>query len=212
MQMDIHDIRRENARRLAKQSGSQSAFIKKTNKPQTLISRSIGKNPTKQIGGNFARDIESSFNKAHGWLDQIHDNTEQGPSTKGLIPLISWVQAGNWHMAEDHYVPGDAEDFYPCPISHGPHTYCLRVRGDSMTSPYGRSYPDGALIYVDPDQRGGITTGDRVIAKVCGEDLVTFKAFVEDAGNRFLKPLNPQYPIVSSDFRILGKVIGMWMD
>jgi SOS-response transcriptional repressor LexA len=91
------------------------------------------------------------------------------------------------------------------------HSYALRVHGDSMTAPYGRSYPDSSIIYVDPDQRGGVVSGDRVIAKINGDNQVTFKVFVEDAGRRFLKPLNPSYPVITDPFRILGKVIGTWI-
>jgi SOS-response transcriptional repressor LexA len=79
-----------------------------------------------------------------------------------------------------------------------------------MTSPHGKSYPEGCIIFVDPDQRGGIVSGDRVIAKLNGADAVTFKVYIEDAGRRFLKPLNTQYPPIIEEFRILGKVIGKW--
>lgn len=137
-------------------------------------------------------------------------NASQGPDTRGLVPVISWVQAGAWHEAEDHYMPGDGEQFLPCPASHGLRSYALRVEGDSMTATHGKTYPDGCIIYVDPDQAGGVTNGDRVIAKFNGEAKVTFKVFVEEAGSRFLKPLNPQYPVITDEFRIIGKVIGKW--
>lgn len=146
------------------------------------------------------------------WLlsGQHGSNTAPGPDTRGLVPLISWVQAGAWTEAEDHYLPGDGEEFLPCPASHGLHTYALRVEGDSMTASHGKTYPHGAIIFVDPDQAGGVVSGDRVIAKMNGDAQVTFKVFVEESGHRFLRPLNPQYPIITDPFRIIGKVIGKW--
>lgn len=129
-----------------------------------------------------------------------------------LVPLISWVEAGDWHMAEDVYEPGDGEAMYPSPVKTSPSAYALRVRGDSMTAPQGRSYPDGTIIVVDPEQRGAVTSGDRVIAKVEGEDLVTFKVYVTDGSRHYLKPLNSQYPLIDTPFRILGKVVGGWVD
>ena len=126
------------------------------------------------------------------------------------VPLISWVQAGEWAQAIDTFAPGDAEDWIACPARHGRHAYALRVKGDSMTAPYGKSYPDGCIIFVDPDKVGGVTTGDRVIAKLQGHDEVTLKVYVEDAGRRFLKALNPSYPPITDPFRILGKVIGKY--
>lgn len=125
----------------------------------------------------------------------------------GKVPLISWVQAGAWDEAIDNLYPGDAETWLPCPVSHGSRTFALRVKGDSMTASYGKSYPEGSVIYIDPDQAGAVTTGDRVIAKMLGENAVTFKSFIEDAGKYYLKPLNPAYPLIIDPFQLLGKVI-----
>lgn len=138
-------------------------------------------------------------------------NVEPGPDTRGLVPVISWIQAGAWHDAEDPFMPGEADEFLPCPSSHGLRTYALRVEGDSMTATHGKSYPAGCIIYVDPDQVGGVVSGDRVIAKINGDSKVTFKVYVEDSGRQFLKPLNPQYPTITDEFRIIGKVIGTWI-
>lgn len=129
------------------------------------------------------------------------------PRALGKVPLISWVQAGSAELAIDNFSPGDAEDWLFCNTSHSPKTYALRVKGDSMTSPYGRSYPDGCIIFVDPEQRGGITTGDPIIAKIDGEDAVTFKTLTRDDHRVFLKPLNDRYPLIEREFRVLGKVI-----
>ena len=143
-----------------------------------------------------------------GVSDSVHTNIEGIIGTQnGKVPLISWVQAGAWDEAIDTLHPGEAEAWLPCPVKHGARTYALRIKGDSMTAPYGKSYPEGSVIYVDPDQAGGVTTGDRVIAKMMGENAVTFKAFIEDAGKRYLKPLNPAYPLILDPFSLLGKVI-----
>lgn len=128
-----------------------------------------------------------------------------------MAPLISWIQAGHWSEAIDNYAPGDAEEWLPCATrSAGPHTYALRVKGDSMTNQYGRSYPHGCIIFVDPDRVGGVVSGDRVIARINSDNEAIFKVYVEDAGKRFLKPLNPQYPPISDEFEIIGKVIGKY--
>lgn len=127
---------------------------------------------------------------------------------KGKIPLISWVTAGQWDEVMDNYHPGDGEDMLLCPVNHGPHTYAVRVSGDSMTTGYGKSYPDGCIIFVDPDQAAA--PGDRVVAKINGDDKVTFKQLSEDCGRPFLKPLNPQYAPIRDHFTVIGKVIGKW--
>lgn len=89
-----------------------------------------------------------------------------------------------------------------------PHTYTLRVSGDFMVAPKGRIYPEGTIIYVDPDRREDVVSGDLVVARMNGDDGVTFRVLDEDDNRRFLRPLNPRYPVIHEEFRILGKVVG----
>jgi len=128
----------------------------------------------------------------------------------GQVPLVTWSQAViiNTSMVGTH----DIASWIYCPIPIDPKGYALKVCGDSMVNPGGgRSYPVGCLIFVDPTVNA--TTGDRVVAKVPGSDELTFKVFVADAGRYFLRPLNPQYPIIdiSEDTQIYGKVIGTFI-
>lgn len=138
-------------------------------------------------------------------------NVSPAPDIKGRIPLISYVQAGAWDEAVDIYEPGYAERWLPFLKNNGEKTFALRVEGDSMTAPYGKSYPAGCIVFVDPERRAPIS-GERIIAKLEGSNQVTFKVFVEDAGHRWLKPLNPQHPPVMEPFRVVGTVIGKWED
>ena len=78
-----------------------------------------------------------------------------------------------------------------------------------MTSPVGRSYPAGMIIFVDPEREAA--SGDRVVAKVNGDNEATFKQLVIDGERKYLKPLNPAYPVITDPFRVLGKVIGAYM-
>lgn len=142
----------------------------------------------------------------HGFLT----NAEPGPDIRGRIPLISWVQAGAFCNAVDLFEPGDAEEWLPAIQSLGPHAYALRVKGDSMTAAHGLSYPEGVIVFVDPD--APVTNGCRVIAKLPSSDAATFKVYAEDAGQRFLKPLNPQYPTIpmTPDMQLCGVVRGTY--
>ena len=141
-----------------------------------------------------------------------HENYISLSESRNYIPLISWVSAGNWCEAIDNFSPGDAEEWLPCPVTHGEHTYALRVKGDSMTSPYAgqRSYNEGTIIFVDPSRQ--ITNGCRVIAKLPESNEVTFKEYREDGGKYYLKPLNPQYSLqeINADTHICGVVIGQF--
>lgn len=81
-----------------------------------------------------------------------------------------------------------------------------------MTSqfPGQRSYPPGVVIYVDPDR--AVENGCRVVARIPNGEY-TFKVYTEDAGRKYLKPINPQYPLIdiTEETHICGVVIGAYM-
>lgn len=136
-------------------------------------------------------------------------NVSPGPAVQAMIPLISWVRAGMWNEAVDIYEPGYADEWLPFLKANGEHTFALRVEGDSMTSQFGRSYPSGCIIFVDPGRRNP-SSGDRIIARLNGSDKVTFKVFMDEDGKRWLKPLNSQHPPIFEQFEIVGTVIGKY--
>ena len=104
----------------------------------------------------------------------------------------------------------EKQEWTACPAPHGPYAYALRVVGDAMSAPHGPSYPPGCIIIVDPDQTP--VPGDRILAALDGEPDAAFKILVRDGGKTFLKSLNPHYPPIFEEFRILGKVIGAWIE
>lgn len=124
-----------------------------------------------------------------------------------MAPVISWVQAGEWSEACDPLQPGDGEDWIAVPPGTGDCSFWLRVVGDSMTAPAGVSVPEGSLILVDPEVPAD--SGRLVVAKLTDSSEVTFKKLVIDGGQKFLKPLNPSYPVlpINANCRIVGVVV-----
>lgn len=120
-------------------------------------------------------------------------NVEPGPTIKGYVPLISWVQAGAWCEITDVKTLDDAELWLPCAASHSNQSYALRVRGLSMFNQHERrSFRDGDIIFVDPAKEA--ENGSLVIAKLVDSQEATFKQLVMEGSRRFLKPLNPAWP------------------
>lgn len=120
-------------------------------------------------------------------------NVTPGPDMKGKVPLISNVQAGTWCEAQDQYTVGDAEEWLPCPVRHGPRTYALRVQGESMRNPGSKpSFEDGDIIFVDPDL--GATHKSLVITKLDDSNEVNFKRLLIDGQSWYLEALNPAWP------------------
>lgn len=120
-------------------------------------------------------------------------NVSEALHVKGRVPLISWVQAGCWSEVSDIYAVGDAEEWLPCPATHGPRTFALRVRGLSMYNPSERhSFNDGDIIFVDPD-RDAIHKS-LIVAKLTDTQEATFKQLLIEGSQRFLMALNPSWP------------------
>jgi len=141
----------------------------------------------------------------------LTDNLSNGPPVKQMIPVISWVQAGEF-CESDVLEPYEVEEWMPCPQNCSIRTYGLRVKGDSMTSPHigERTYPAEIIIFVDPDRE--VLPGVRVIAKSPDSNEATFKTYVEDDGVKYLKPINPQYKMkeITPGMVICGVVIGSY--
>jgi SOS-response transcriptional repressor LexA len=138
--------------------------------------------------------------KIGGAPPQVRETLHNGPPVRGRVPLISWVQAGDFQSAVDNLHPGDADEWAETTVPIQRHTYALRVNGDSMTSTTGEpSFPHGCVIIIEPDAIDAVErmVGRFVIVKRTdhgGE--ATFKQLVKDAGRFYLKPLNPQYQMM----------------
>jgi len=120
-----------------------------------------------------------------------------------MVPLISWVQAGDWREVDDPYPPGYAEQWVQTFETDHPNAFALTVVGDSMQPEFTK----GDIIIVDPGLEPA--SGDYVIAKN-GEDA-TFKQLIRDGASVLLKPANDRYPIkdvTGQPVKIVGVVVG----
>lgn len=122
-------------------------------------------------------------------IDNLLQATPAARRLAGRIPLISWVQAGDFCEAIDNFQVGDAEDWLPAPRKMGNRAFALRVKGQSMDGPGG--YADGEIIFVDPD-RQAVPNCDVVVRTPDG--AVTFKRLKEDVEGMYLAALNPNWP------------------
>jgi hypothetical protein len=85
--MDNAEIRRENLRALKTELGSEKV-LNLTGWQKQQLSAYIGKNPTRNIGDQAARDIERAFRKPRGWMDHLH-----GEPAKDLQEIIDFARA-----------------------------------------------------------------------------------------------------------------------
>lgn len=214
--LDEHDIKRADFLRVAdissqrynnwRQRGIPIREIDQIARAAGLNERYLryGELPIKSAAGTVEMNVGDSLGTYNIMEDDVFSEMT------GLVPVISWVRAGEFCEAQDPLEPGDAEDWLPRPKGASKNTYALTVKGDSMTSPYpgSRSYPQGIIIFVDPEKE--VLPGNRGIFKLPESNEVTFKELVSDAGQLYLKPLNPQYDKIAVTERMTtcGKVIG----
>lgn len=132
-----------------------------------------------------------------------NSNTIPGPDLRPPVPLISWVQAGNWTECTEPYPPGVADEWVSPSTRVSACAFALTVRGDSMEP----RFTEGDTIIVDPELDA--RHGDFVIVRLDDAAEATFKQLVIDGAQRFLKPLNARYPVVeiNGNATIVGIVV-----
>ncbi|MNV63864.1 putative HTH-type transcriptional regulator [compost metagenome] len=126
---------------------------------------------------------------------------------KGKYPLISWVSAGSWAEACEPYDLSQISEWIETDTKLLGNGFWLRVEGDSMTSPVGQSIPEGHLVLVDTGREA--KNGSLVVAKMTDANEATFKKLVIDGGQKYLKGLNPSWPMmpINGNCKIIGVVI-----
>lgn len=121
-----------------------------------------------------------------------------------LIPILSWDQA----LKADQLKQKDIHEWVPHFYCDNANWFALKVKGDSMIAPagYGKSFQEGDLIIIDP--KINPKNGNFVIALLPKSKEAIFKQYVLDGDKIYLKPLNPQYPIIEINKRthILGVI------
>lgn len=135
------------------------------------------------------------------------------PLVGRLIPVISWVQAGNWTSVESVPEGTQFEEWLPPNPRCGKNGYGLEVVGESMLP----KFMPGDKIYVNPDfQPDNLKTGDLVIVSCEGDAEATFKKLILEGGSIYLQPLNPNWPEQTIPLidgcKLIGKVVGLYRD
>ncbi|BEE11808.1 repressor [Aeromonas veronii] len=129
----------------------------------------------------------------------------------GRVPILSYVQAGNWReMCEQATTFDGNVEYVTASVDIGPCGFGLWLRGNSMTPQFN----EGDLVIVDPDEQP--RPGDFVVAKN-GSDEATFKKYrprgIDEHGQEVfeLVPLNDDYPPMYSDRQHI-EIIGVMVE
>lgn len=164
--------------------------------------------------GENLYNLAKAFEVSAEWLlsgkgDPDFNNVAPAPLAGRNIPVLSYVQAGNWHAHEDYRGADGDYEYVTADVEDDCRAFAVWIQGSSMTPEFN----EGDLIIVDPDVIP--LPGDFVVAKNGGEEC-TFKkyrprGYKEDGSEVFeLVPLNEDYPTLRSEIspiRIIGTMI-----
>jgi len=188
---------------------TQSQLAKAVGIKQPSLS-SIERGESKDLKATTLKGLAKALQVTPEWLETgkeqpKFDNNITPIPNLGKVPLISFVQAGDWAECVDPYPVGTGEDMIECPVPHSENTFALRVSGESMEP----RFHSGEIIFVDPCRQA--ENKDFVVAKLDHQNAATFKQLVIEDGNMMLKALNPDWPThympIDEDAHIIGKVI-----
>ena len=130
------------------------------------------------------------------------------PYARGVrYPVISKVQAGTWGEAIEAYTLKDVDLWLESDAHIQGDAFWLEVEGDSMTAPIGLSIPAGTFVLFDTGREA--INGSLIVAKLTDDNEATFKKLIIDGSQKYLKGLNPQWPMipVNGNCRIIGVAI-----
>lgn len=122
-------------------------------------------------------------------------------------PVLSSVQAGCWAEAIEAYTINDVNEWLESDAHIQGEAFWLQVEGDSMTAPTGMSVPEGMYVLFDTGKDA--INGSLVIAKLVDSNEATFKKLIIDGGQKYLKGLNPAWPMVpiNGNCKIIGVAV-----
>lgn len=166
--------------------------------------------------GEIARILEflgkKNFSVGAGGLiidENLKGDVEYiGPYKPGKkYPVLSKVQAGAWAEACEPYTLKDVDLWLDSDAHTQGEAFWLEVEGDSMTAPMGLSIPAGTFVLFDTGREAA--NGNLVIAKLVDDNEATFKKLIIDGSHKYLKGLNPQWPMmpINGNCRIIGVAI-----
>jgi SOS-response transcriptional repressor LexA len=119
-------------------------------------------------------------------------------------PLLEWAAAADERPSIAKHSTGVSylSDYH----ARGP-AFWLAIEGESMSAAHGRSVPAGSLALVDPNAQA--VAGSLVI--VCAPELqqAVFRELVEEGGRRYLRALNPTWPVLGweASWQLKGVVV-----
>jgi len=139
---------------------------------------------------------------------KIHNVSTSAPDHL-QIPVIDYIQAGNWTDIQDL---GASVDYIGTDMELSDKAFAVIIEGDSMKP----DFTPGDKVIIDPQVQP--VPGDYVIAKLAHEDKATFKKYrprgKDKDGKEIIElvPLNEDHPSLTINASNPGYIIGTMVE
>ncbi len=182
-------------RQVAEKAGISEAHLRFVEKGERPMSPKTLQKVARVLNMDETRVIDA-------WLRENVKGMSLAPRDLQKVPIISWVNAGEFAMTEDPRQLADYDEWV-WTQTRGPNVFALRVEGDSMEP----EFREGEIIIVNPHIAWEV--GNYVIVKN-SEGEATFKQLKKKGDMWVLHPLNPKYEDIEVDNRqlyVVGVVV-----
>ena len=189
----------------------ESDRTRPSNKKLLDLANALGTTVADLLSDNGSKQPVIAESKMHIPDTLITPDTAATARPAGRLPVLSWIQAGDWGNIVNNLVEQGVREWESCPFEGD---FILPVIGDSNFNPGGeRSYREGEHLSVstklEPKHRS------MVIVKRKGEQsAICRQLLIENDGVLMLQALNPSWPEryakVDRETEIIGVVTGKW--
>lgn len=162
-------------------------------KAPSQVSAFAGRNPTKGIGDQIARQIERVLDLHEGYLDMPYGPDEfSGTSvlshTGRKIPVLTAATALMSLKNNDEFDVKLAKEWLDPPGPVGPHAFIMMVEGMSMQP----RFVEGDRVVIDPSLEAH--PGDFVAVQNISENTLILRQLFQEGNDKFLYALNADWP------------------
>ncbi|MEE4626649.1 S24 family peptidase [Pseudomonas alliivorans] len=207
--MKISETRLQNFRRVLADKKLRLVDVADAlGKAPAQVSSFGGKNPTKGIGDQIAREFEKAFGLHRGYLDMPHGvgelNTTTVLSHTGrTLPVITPNMAVEWHDSGRLADTRDVCEWIEAPGPVGAQAFVLVVEGISMEP----KLSNGDKVVIDPALEA---LPGQIIALMRTQDkAVILRQLMMEGNEQYLLALNPNWPErilkMTNDWSICGR-------
>lgn len=198
-------------RLMAEVKVTEAELARRTSIPQPTLHRILS-GATRSPRGDSLSPLANFFSITISQLigdDSLPKERIPGTYNPGIqgwatIPLISWEQATHWPKLKADLLKTEWDQWSSTDSKIGPNGFGLVVAGESMSP----RFSDGTILIFDPDYPA--KDRDYVVVHVKGQKNATFKQFMIDGDDKYLKPLNSEFKttlLVEGEYRIIGTMV-----